>query len=556
MPFSMKRKLIWFILCLWFVGPHLPVHAASAAHFSEMNDVRVVIDGKTVTFAQPPIQIEGRMMLPLRGIFEHLGAKVTWSPDTQTVVATKGVQEVVLWVNRNIATVNYRPVIMEIPATIIHNSVMVPLRFVSEAFGAKVNWDQHTRTVYISSGEIGDRCSPDWYDKSLTEVPIGKIVVEKTSQPVYHNGYLDLDPVPDMVLAPGTERKVYEKIRIDGNNFYRIGTNLFVKASDSVKFIPIPYDQRTCIEDAVLIHHMERIVNGAAKQKSDVTKLMYVYTELMDLVQYDFDTRNGLSNNDLSYTWRGALAYGLAVCEGYSEALKLLLDKIGIESIIVRSLPMDHVWNMVKIDGKWYHVDATWEDTNKSTLYYSLKYFLLSDEGIIKQQHHSWESNVKATSNQFAGYGSNRSTYHFDFENGRLYYRSNGLWSDSLDLRDPVRLTPEKYSIRDVQYAEDAIYFSTLNEGLFRVTYDGKLELLHEGRIWKFLVYDNKLYFMVNEGFTDRNTAVYVSDLDGSNVKLVNRFVDYRTLTGFYKNSDIDGVIFYYSDGIQYHIKS
>lgn len=501
----------------------------------------------------------GRVMVPIRGVFEKLGATLQWVQELQIVVATKGVQHVALRVGSVFASVNHSPVIMEVPATVINQSVMVPLRFVSEALGARVDWNQNTRTAVISSGAIGDRCSPEWYDGSLTVVPMGKIVAKDKPQPVYQFSYPDLYPVPDMKLAPGAEMKVYEKTKFYGDDYYRTGKNLYVKASDSVNYADIPADQRTCLENAIILHHMERIVNGAAKQKSELAKLMYVYKELMDLVRYDYDTYRGLASNSLSYSWRGALAYGLAVCEGYSEALTLLLGKVGIESKMVSSRPMNHAWNMVKIDGEWYHVDATWEDTSRSipdSPLYDLRYFLLSDEEITQQNHHSWVSDVKATSNKYARYRDKSLDYHFDFERGRLYFKSDGLWSDFFDRQNPVRLSPQEYHVKDIQYADDAIYFSTLNEGLFRVTYDGKVETLREGKIWDFRVYNNKLYYMVNESLTGRQVAVYVSDLDGGNAEMLNWFYDYYAMKKFYANPDVEGILFYYSEGEQYYVKS
>ena len=65
---------------------------------------------------------------------------------------------------------------------------------------------------------------------------------------------------------------------------------------------------------------------------------------------------------DVVYNSAGALIYHQAVCEGYSRALKLLLSKRGMECKILTSESMGHAWNAVKVNGKWYHVDATWGD--------------------------------------------------------------------------------------------------------------------------------------------------------------------------------------------------
>ncbi len=85
----------------------------------------------------------------------------------------------------------------------------------------------------------------------------------------------------------------------------------------------------------------------------------------------------------------GALVLGEAVCEGYAEALQCLYHRIGIQSLLVlgdsinpsTNAPEGHAWNMVRIEGKYYHVDLTWNDQG-STLYHA--YFNLTDTQILE----------------------------------------------------------------------------------------------------------------------------------------------------------------------------
>lgn len=72
-------------------------------------------------------------------------------------------------------------------------------------------------------------------------------------------------------------------------------------------------------------------------------------------------------NADYDYTYTyysadGVLLKGTGVCQSYSEAYRLLLNKAGIENRLIVSGEMDHAWNLVKIDGKWCHIDCTWDD--------------------------------------------------------------------------------------------------------------------------------------------------------------------------------------------------
>ncbi|MDQ0888936.1 hypothetical protein QFZ81_004024 [Paenibacillus sp. V4I9] len=113
--------------------------------------MKVKFNGNQMNFEneQLPIFKNGVTLIPLRVIFEALGAKVEWNQDTDTVTATKGNTTIILSVGDTNAIVNGSVVKLELPSEIINNKTMIPLRFVSEALGAKVDWINYTRTVLI-----------------------------------------------------------------------------------------------------------------------------------------------------------------------------------------------------------------------------------------------------------------------------------------------------------------------------------------------------------------------------------------------------------------------
>ena len=81
-------------------------------------------------------------------IFEALGAEVQWDGNTQTVTATKSGTEIRLVIG-GAAYKNGQEIQLTVPAKIIEGSTMVPLRFVSEALGCQVTWDEKTKTITI-----------------------------------------------------------------------------------------------------------------------------------------------------------------------------------------------------------------------------------------------------------------------------------------------------------------------------------------------------------------------------------------------------------------------
>lgn len=88
----------------------------------------------------------------------------------------------------------------------------------------------------------------------------------------------------------------------------------------------------------------------------------------------------------------GALIEGSAVCDGYAEGFAMLMDAVGIPAMTVigtacgaDGIQMAHAWNLVHLDGVWYHVDCTWDDTEDSVQH---TYFLCDDAFMM--QTHDW----------------------------------------------------------------------------------------------------------------------------------------------------------------------
>jgi hypothetical protein len=118
------------------------------------DDIRVCINGEIVGMgAYGSMQHNGRVMVPMRGVFERLGAYVEWNPDSRMVTATRGDTNVELTIGSRFAEVNGENVAMDVPAMEIAGSTYIPLRFVSEALGSDVTWDRRTATVFIDTGE-------------------------------------------------------------------------------------------------------------------------------------------------------------------------------------------------------------------------------------------------------------------------------------------------------------------------------------------------------------------------------------------------------------------
>jgi|GEM_PF-6389152 len=118
----------------------------------DRGEVRVRVNGTRVDFpGQGAILENDRVLVPLRGVFEQLGADVRWDRESNTVTATRGRRDIVLRLDRPRAQVNGRAMRLDQPAQVINGRALVPLRFLSESLGATVDWNATNLTVNIAS---------------------------------------------------------------------------------------------------------------------------------------------------------------------------------------------------------------------------------------------------------------------------------------------------------------------------------------------------------------------------------------------------------------------
>ncbi len=122
---------------------------------SAQSDITVILNGQQLSFDQPPVIIGGSTLVPMRAIFEALGATVSWDAASQMVTATKGDTSIKLIIGLGTAQVNGHETALSQPAQIIGGRTMVPLRFVAEALQAEVKWDGTTRTITINLEDSG-----------------------------------------------------------------------------------------------------------------------------------------------------------------------------------------------------------------------------------------------------------------------------------------------------------------------------------------------------------------------------------------------------------------
>lgn len=144
----MKKNLVR-VLLLAFAMCLLTVFVSA----QEVRPVHVMLNGEIVdcaAYGQEATIVEGRTLVPLRAIFEALGASVEWDQTTKTVTSELEDTQIKLTIGENKLYRNGEAVEIDVPAMIVNGRTMVPARVVAESFGVFVEWDSSTRTVVLT----------------------------------------------------------------------------------------------------------------------------------------------------------------------------------------------------------------------------------------------------------------------------------------------------------------------------------------------------------------------------------------------------------------------
>ncbi|TCP58163.1 copper amine oxidase-like protein [Tumebacillus sp. BK434] len=113
--------------------------------------ISVLIDGVRQTYDPAPVVVKGRTLVPMRPIFEQLGMIIEWDDKTRTVRGYTMSDDLKLTIDSKWAFLNDRAIALDVPAQLVKGRTMVAIRFVGEALGAQVSWNEATSTVTIKS---------------------------------------------------------------------------------------------------------------------------------------------------------------------------------------------------------------------------------------------------------------------------------------------------------------------------------------------------------------------------------------------------------------------
>ncbi len=114
-----------------------------------VNQKTVTVNGKKATIEQAPVIVNGYTLVPIRFVVEAMGGEIKWNEKTRNVTIRRGGHLVDMWINQADVVVDGKTVTSGAAPTIMNNRTMVPLRLISENFGWKVLWDAKTRKITL-----------------------------------------------------------------------------------------------------------------------------------------------------------------------------------------------------------------------------------------------------------------------------------------------------------------------------------------------------------------------------------------------------------------------
>lgn len=181
------------------------------------NPPKVFLDDRRLSFEVDPFIDNNRILVPLRAIFEAMGATVTWQQENSTAVATKDDTTVVLPLNSIHPTINGKQQTLDTSAKVVQQRILAPLRFVGEAFGGEVTWDQENFTVKINSPAEEDPATPS----TPVTLPGLKLSSARTSLGI--------------TLTMESDQPLECDREVDGNNLEYVFSGVQISGSDHLK---------------------------------------------------------------------------------------------------------------------------------------------------------------------------------------------------------------------------------------------------------------------------------------------------------------------------------
>lgn len=418
---------------------------------SAESGICVELNGENIVFDTEPFVEFERTLVPIRAITEAMDCDVDWDDDKKTAVITNAEGSVFFRADdsrmkkEDALSGESTYVFLDVPVRIRDSRTYVPLRAITEAFGAKVDWDGDKRLVTIEYDipviaefedeaiEYAVRSNLGSYNYDREGIYTGDItnhMLEKIltvdagtndlPEDLKVNSLRDIKLMPNLCRLNLEGQNEIEDLSIiadkkqwDGLNLGGIRTDddSFLKEIEVTVDITFPnidlnsnkyiieWDEARENYYAILkkVKELDKTVESV---RSDYEKFKILHDYLVENVTYDYEY-SYLGGSVMEDSLYKTLYAGKGVCEDYANTYNRLCRRYGLECWTVSgdakgivyegdepSWGMGHAWNIVRLDGEYYHVDVTWDDPFGSGGNVFYGYFLKADS--VLSQDHRW----------------------------------------------------------------------------------------------------------------------------------------------------------------------
>ena len=215
--------------------------------------------------------------------------------------------------------------------------------------------------------------------------------LEKRQQRAYQEMKIGLESLADQFEMQRLEKvelnDIFCKIRLDHPEIFYASTFQYAYYQESNHIIMKPvylFDKNKIREHQRAMKARVEKLARVVKEKNEWEKELYIHDFICENVTYD------KLKKQYSHEIIGPLGQGVGVCEGIAKSVKILCDALGLPCIVVlsennpkKNIKYRHAWNVVRINGKWYHLDATFDNTlGKEDVRYD--YFNLDDKNMFR----------------------------------------------------------------------------------------------------------------------------------------------------------------------------
>ena len=128
----------------------------SSVCYAGSDDIKVYINNNRINYDTMPININNRILVPVRATFDALGADIEWFGEIQTVIATSGSTLIALKIDNpllivsDVQTQSIKTIELDSPPVLLNSKTMIPLRAIAEIFDYQVNWSEANKSIFIN----------------------------------------------------------------------------------------------------------------------------------------------------------------------------------------------------------------------------------------------------------------------------------------------------------------------------------------------------------------------------------------------------------------------